>query len=440
MATAIVAAGLWAAPMAAAAQNTVAVPGAGTAGAEASLQLEAQQLAGEIQTEGRDLGRLAEAVDAAQLHSQQLQTQLGVLQVAMVRTDGQVKVARADLREQALLSYLAGGAPIVTYSPSHPGSDPSLTVSYANIVSDGQRRAVDAYRAVLASQTRQSKQLTVDHRQAVASLAALQADRVQAGAEVAARQETLAGVQGQLATLVSQVQTTRQQAEQASVKANLASRDDLPAAASATLPSSQPRVAPSSGTGRASSPARTPVAPTPRSPRSAAPPITAPRPAPTTPPTVPTTAPPVRTTIPVQTTPPTSPPTTVPPTPPGGNVAAPGAGLAIHYAYAQLGKPYQWAGAGPSSFDCSGLTMMAWATAGVYFPHLAQAQYEMTRRISLADALPGDLIFFGTPGDVSHVGLYIGGGEMIDAPSTGLTVSVSSIYWDDLLGAGRVVT
>jgi cell wall-associated NlpC family hydrolase len=104
-----------------------------------------------------------------------------------------------------------------------------------------------------------------------------------------------------------------------------------------------------------------------------------------------------------------------------------------------MGKPYQWAGAGPSSFDCSGLTMMAWRAAGVYLPHLAQAQYELTMRIPLADALPGDLIFFGTPSDVYHVGIYIGGGEMIDAPETGEFVSISSIYWSSLLGAGRVV-
>jgi cell wall-associated NlpC family hydrolase len=83
--------------------------------------------------------------------------------------------------------------------------------------------------------------------------------------------------------------------------------------------------------------------------------------------------------------------------------------------------------------------MRAWEAGGVYLPHLAQAQYNLTARISLGAVLPGDLIFFGTPSNVSHVGIYIGGGQMIDAPSTGLTVSISSIYWADLLGAGRVV-
>jgi cell wall-associated NlpC family hydrolase len=120
------------------------------------------------------------------------------------------------------------------------------------------------------------------------------------------------------------------------------------------------------------------------------------------------------------------------------NAPTPGWATALHYAYAQLGKPYQWGGAGPRSFDCSGLTMMAWAAAGVYLPHLAQAQYNMTARIPLGRVLPGDLIFFGTSSNVYHVGIYIGGGEMIDAPSTGLTVSISSIYWADLLGAGRI--
>jgi cell wall-associated NlpC family hydrolase len=82
--------------------------------------------------------------------------------------------------------------------------------------------------------------------------------------------------------------------------------------------------------------------------------------------------------------------------------------------------------------------MMAWAQAGVYFPHLAQDQYNMTRRIPLADLLPGDMVFYGTPSNVYHVGIYIGGGDMIDAPETGQNVSISTIYWTGLLGAGRV--
>lgn len=84
--------------------------------------------------------------------------------------------------------------------------------------------------------------------------------------------------------------------------------------------------------------------------------------------------------------------------------------------------------------------MMAWEQAGIYFPHLAQDQYNLTRPVPLSSAIPGDLIFFGTPSNVYHVGLYIGNGQMIDAPQTGENVSIQSIYWSDLLGAGRVTT
>lgn len=123
---------------------------------------------------------------------------------------------------------------------------------------------------------------------------------------------------------------------------------------------------------------------------------------------------------------------------PSANVAAPGAQTAIDFAEAQIGKPYQWGGAGPDSYDCSGLVMVAWEKAGVELPHSSQDQYDLTTRISIANLLPGDLVFFGTPTDVYHVGLYIGNGKMIDAPETGEFVSIQSIYGPNLLAGGRV--
>lgn len=113
------------------------------------------------------------------------------------------------------------------------------------------------------------------------------------------------------------------------------------------------------------------------------------------------------------------------------------------YAEAQLGKPYAWAGAGPKSFDCSGLVMRAWEQDGVYFPHFAQSQYDETARISFSQLEPGDLVFFSdtdSTSNVSHVGIYYGNGTMIDAPTTGQNVSIQSIYWSSpaLVAAGRV--
>ena len=107
-------------------------------------------------------------------------------------------------------------------------------------------------------------------------------------------------------------------------------------------------------------------------------------------------------------------------------------------AVAELGKPYQWAGAGPNAFDCSGLTRWSWAAAGVALPHLAQGQYAMARPVSVANLQPGDLVFYGTPANVYHVGIYVGNGTMIHAPHTGTVVQYQSIYMSGLLGGGRL--
>ena len=104
-------------------------------------------------------------------------------------------------------------------------------------------------------------------------------------------------------------------------------------------------------------------------------------------------------------------------------------------ALSRVGSPYQWGAAGPDSFDCSGLTMWAWAQAGVSLPHNSGAQYAATRRVEQGDWQPGDLLFYGSP--IHHVGLYIGGGRVVEAPYTGTTVRVASAARPDYVGAGR---
>jgi cell wall-associated NlpC family hydrolase len=127
-----------------------------------------------------------------------------------------------------------------------------------------------------------------------------------------------------------------------------------------------------------------------------------------------------------------------PPAPPHSTYNGPATGsaaTAVKYAYAQLGKPYVWGGAGPNSFDCSGLTMMAWNAAGVSLPHNAAMQQSDIPAVSLSSLQPGDLIFFGSP--AFHVGMYIGGGNMIQAPHTGADVEITPVSYMSPSGAGR---
>jgi peptidoglycan DL-endopeptidase CwlO len=119
-----------------------------------------------------------------------------------------------------------------------------------------------------------------------------------------------------------------------------------------------------------------------------------------------------------------------PPLPGSGNARA-----AIAAGYSKIGTPYQWGGSGPGTFDCSGFTSYAWRAAGVNLPHSSRAQYAATKRVSRDDLQPGDLVFFGSP--IHHVGMYIGGGNMLDASTYGRPVAVRSINRRGYVGAGR---
>ncbi len=137
---------------------------------------------------------------------------------------------------------------------------------------------------------------------------------------------------------------------------------------------------------------------------------------------------------------PTTEPTPDPPSEPAPPAPAPvapapasGASAAIAFARAQIGEPYVWGAAGPGSWDCSGLTMGAWAAGGKYLPHYSVAQYEQSTPISSSQLRPGDLVFWGSSsnsGSIYHVALYVGNGMIIQAPRTGVPVQeVSMYYW-----------
>ncbi len=140
----------------------------------------------------------------------------------------------------------------------------------------------------------------------------------------------------------------------------------------------------------------------------------------------------------------------------GGLAGSGPAATAVQWAFAEIGVTYAWGGGdadGPTQgfaqgadtvgFDCSGLTLFAWAHAGVRLGHYTGAQWEAGRHVAQSDLQPGDLVFFATDtadaATIHHVGLYIGGGNMISAPHTGDVVRVASVTgFGGYIGAVRL--
>ncbi len=104
------------------------------------------------------------------------------------------------------------------------------------------------------------------------------------------------------------------------------------------------------------------------------------------------------------------------------------------------GRPYQWGATGPGTFDCSGLTMWAYRQAGVSIPRTSRSQYAGLPRVPIDQMQPGDLVFFAngsSPSSIHHVGMYLGGGQMMHAPRTGDVVKVSALWSNGMYGAVR---
>ncbi|UJP40895.1 C40 family peptidase [Cellulomonas palmilytica] len=186
-------------------------------------------------------------------------------------------------------------------------------------------------------------------------------------------------------------------------------------------------------------------------PTTPAPNPTTPAPRPTTPAPNPTTPAPNPTTPAPNPTTPAPRPTTPAPAPTPTDRYGLGTGVsrgsasqgqkAVAVAKTRLGAPYVWGGTGPG-YDCSGLTMTSWSAAGVSLYRTSRDQYKQVLKIRYADMRPGDLVFWGTnpnnPDSIYHVAMYIGGGQIIEAPRPGLTVRITSMrYSGSMPFAGR---
>ena len=114
------------------------------------------------------------------------------------------------------------------------------------------------------------------------------------------------------------------------------------------------------------------------------------------------------------------------------------AGTPVRFALSRIAEPYLFAGIGPGSYDCSGLVLAAYRAAWVNLPRVSQDQFYARPRLAAnAPLRPGDLVGFGSPSDVSHIGIYIGSGLMIDAPHTGASIRIENFHWNDYVGATR---
>jgi len=129
----------------------------------------------------------------------------------------------------------------------------------------------------------------------------------------------------------------------------------------------------------------------------------------------------------------------LPPGAPAQEVAA----AAVQFAYSELGKPYRWGATGELGFyDCSGLMLRAYQKGGITLPRTSRQQWYAGARVwNVADMLPGDLVFYAyntaDPATIHHVGIYIGAGNMIDAPYTGANVRITPFMRGDFIGAVR---
>ncbi len=110
---------------------------------------------------------------------------------------------------------------------------------------------------------------------------------------------------------------------------------------------------------------------------------------------------------------------------------------ALQAALTRRGDPYVWGAAGPDTFDCSGLVKWAYAQVGINLPHFTVSQWNMGEHISKSQLEPGDLVFFFPT--IEHVGMYVGDGLMLDAPQTGQVVQIQPIFWDEYVGAVRIL-
>jgi peptidoglycan DL-endopeptidase CwlO len=315
-----------------------------------------------------------------------------------VDVDGQqVSTARKSLQAEAIQAYVHGGSNPLTSSGDvvTNASNSLLRAEYVDSLAADQNNTIDAFHVIAlqeeAAKVNLQKQ-TVAAQQAVKQVSR---DRQAVANTQAQLQATENRDTGQIAVLVAQQRAAEERAAQAAAAAAAQARAAAAQAAAeqAAQQADAQRAAAAAQAAQAAASSGHAQEVAQETPATAAPSSRS-GPAATSGPTQSYSPPPV-----------------------GGGAAG-----AVAAAESRVGDPYVWGAAGPSAFDCSGLVMWAYAQVGISLPHFSGAQYADTTHIPMSDLEPGDLVFPADPGQ--HVAMYVGGGDIVQAPYTGADVQV----------------
>jgi cell wall-associated NlpC family hydrolase len=397
-----------------------------------------------------ELGELAEQYNIAQIQVATANERLTEVRKSHKTSTQLLAEARDRLRKAAVTAYTDGRTAARADALLRGNTDElALRRQYLDAAAARDREAVDEYRAAASDARDKEAELVATERNARLAADLVEARQADLERTTTEQRATLAQVQGNIARLVAEEDAAREEQERQRAAELLKKQQAQQVAGSSSASSSQSQ-SQSQSMSRSASRAKTSSASTVRTSRSTSAATTNVRstsasttratstPSSQNKSTTTTTASTAATAVTTTSLAPTSSPTatgdaSATPTPAAGSSAA--GLLAVEEAKRHLGKPYQWAGVGPDSFDCSGLTMVAWRAAGVSLSHSTTMQWRETTHIDVADLRAGDLVFFGS--SLHHVGLYVGDGMMIEAPSSGKVVRYRSIGRSDFAGATR---
>ncbi len=366
-----------AALLAASAAITSAVPSAG-ADQLANLRAEAQVLASKISALGQREAALGEQYDGGVVALQQANARVAAAAKQLKAAVADQGRAVTNLRQDAVAAYVGAGPQfgVAGSVPLGNLNDALVRQELEATFAADQSDALDSYRLAAAVASTARAQLELARNAAAKQVRRLEADRQQVHAADDQLVSLQQGVKGQIGTLVRQIEAEELAAQQRAEAQRLA--EERAAAAAAAAEAAQAQAAAAAAAAAAARQAQDTATSSPAA------------------------------------------------SPVGSTTAVPGvssaAAAAVQAAESRVGDPYVWGASGPGYFDCSGLVMWAYAQAGVSLPHYSGSQYDDTVQIPMSDLEPGDLVFPADPGE--HVAMYIGNGEIVQAPYTGADVQI----------------